>query len=207
MRLALLALIAPLAAADLPRIVFSKSFPGSKPEFVQITLERSGQARYQDSPQDEQPLLFRLTELEVNEIFALADKLDRFNRPLESNLKIAFMGTKTFSYVEGGKKTEAKFNYSLDLDAQAILDWFERMSESEMHRINLERTARFDRLGVNQVLLQLEAAWDRKRILAVDQFLPMLDRVAKNDVYLNIARERAAALAEVFRAAQKPKAE
>ena len=207
MRLALLALIAPLAAADLPRIVFSKSFPVSKPEFVQITLERSGQARYQDSPQDEQPLLFRLTELEVNEIFALADKLDRFNRPLESNLKIAFMGTKTFSYVEGGKKTEAKFNYSLDLDAQAILDWFERMSESEMHRINLERTARFDRLGVNQVLLQLEAAWDRKRILAVDQFLPMLDRVAKNDVYLNIARERAAALAEVFRAAQKPKAE
>jgi hypothetical protein len=206
-KLALIALVVPLAGADLPRIIYSKSFPGSKPEFVQITVEKSGQARFQDSPQDDQPLQFRLTELEVNEIFGLADKLDRFTRPLEANLKIAFMGMKTFTFEEGGKKTETKFNYSLDLDAQAILDWFERMSESEMHRINLERTARFDRLGVNQILLQLEASWDRKRLVAVDQFLPMLDRVAKNDVYLNMARERAASLAETFRASQKPKAE
>jgi hypothetical protein len=46
----------------------------------------------------------------------------------------------------------------------------------------------------------VEAAYDRQRIVGLDQFLPLLDRVAKNSSYLNIARDRAAALAEMMRA-------
>ena len=41
--------------------------------------------------------------------------------------------------------------------------------------------------------------YDRKRLVGVERFLPLLDRVAKNDTYLHMARERAAALADVFR--------
>ena len=74
-----------------------------------------------------------------------------------------------------------------------------------MLHFNLERTVRFDRLGVNKTLLQIEAAYDRKRLVALERFLPLLDRVAKNDCYLHMARERAAALADAFRN-PKPKA-
>ena len=72
-----------------------------------------------------------------------------------------------------------------------------------MNLINLEKTARFDRLGVNHALLQLEVAWDKKRIVAPEQFLKMLDRVAKNEAYLHMARDRAARLAEVIRGPKK----
>ena len=82
----------------------------------------------------------------------------------------------------------------------------ERIVETEQLMINLERTARFDRLGVNQALLQLQIFWDRKRLITPTQFLKMLDRVVKNDVYLNMARDRAAQLATLIRAAETAEA-
>ena len=68
-----------------------------------------------------------------------------------------------------------------------------------MYFIDLERAAKYDKLGVNSALLKLEAAWDRHRLVALPLFLPLLDRVDKNDAYLNMARERAARLAALFR--------
>jgi hypothetical protein len=109
------------------------------------------------------------------------------------------MGIKTFRFVDGAAVSEAKFNFSLDLDAQAIANWFERIIESEQHFIHLERTARFDKLGVYKVILSLEASFDRNRLVAHSQYLPLLDRVAKNESYVHMARERAAALAAAFR--------
>jgi hypothetical protein len=61
---------------------------------------------------------------------------------------------------------------------------------------------KYDKLGVNQALLQFNIAMDRKRVVSPQLFLPMLDRVAKNATYLNMARTRAANLAEAIRAAQ-----
>ncbi len=109
------------------------------------------------------------------------------------------MGVKTFRWEDGPDKHEVQFNYSEDPDAKALADCFEKISESEQIRIDLERTVRFDKLGVHESLRQLEVAWDRKRLVAPQQFLPMLDRVAKNEGFLHMARERAARLAETFR--------
>ena len=52
-------------------------------------------------------------------IFDLADKLDHFKRPLESGLKVAKTGDKTFRWENGAEAGEAKFNYSLDENAKA----------------------------------------------------------------------------------------
>jgi hypothetical protein len=109
------------------------------------------------------------------------------------------MGMKTFRYEQAAEKNEVQFNYSLDEDAKTLADWFERITESQLLHANLERSARFDRLGVNKSLLQIEAAYDRNRLVGLERFLPLLDRVAKNDTYLHMARERAAALADAFR--------
>ena len=187
-------------SAQPPVIVYSKSFPGSVPAYAEVRVARSGECEYREAVGEDNPLKFRLNEAEVNEIFALADKLDRFKRPLESNLKVANMGIKAFRFEEGSVRNEVKFNFSLDLDARALADWFERIVESEQHLISLERSARFDRLGLYKVILNLETSYDRKRLVAHDQFLPMLDRVAKNESFVHMARERAAALADAFRA-------
>jgi len=191
-----------IAATDPPRLFFSKSFPGSTPAYVEIAVERNGNACYKEAADDDQPIKFQIGESDTSAIFALADKLGHFNHPLESPVKVAFMGMKTFRFEAGAEKQEVKFNYSEDLDAQALLDWFERISETEQHLINLQRTIKYDKLGVNEALLLLQISLEHKRLVAPQQLLPWLDRVVKNDSYMHMARERAAGLAEAIRTAK-----
>lgn len=203
-RLALfISLCLPLIAADAATITFLKTFPGSKPEYVEITLKADGEAVYKEAVDDERPQPFKLHEEETKTVFLLAEKLDYFKRQLESGLPVARMGDKTLRWQQGTQHHEAKFNYSTDLDAQTMQDWFERMSESVNLLFDLERTAKFEPLGVNQSLLRLEAAYDKKRLLGFEMYYPLLNRVIKNDKYLNMARERATRLLENLQAARK----
>jgi hypothetical protein len=202
-RIVVLLAASALFAGDAPHLFYSRAFPGSKPDYIQVVLEKSGDAVYQEAVDDDLPLKFKLTDGETQEVFGLADKLDHFKHPLESQLKVAFMGTKTFRFVDGEQKSEAKFNYSEDVSAQQLQDWFERMAESAEHRIDLERAAKYDHLGVDRALMGLEAAFENGRAVAPEQFLPMLDRIAKNETYMHQSRARAAEIAEAIRNPKK----
>ena len=193
-----------VTASAAPRLFYSKYFKGSVPEYVAITVERNGDATYQEGKTDDNPIKLHLKDADIQELFGLADKLDRFQHPLESGLKVANMGTKTFRFEDGAEKHEIEFNYSTDPMAQAMWDWFERIGESEQHLVNLERAVRYDKLGVNDALLLLQITYERKRLVSPEQFLALLDRVVKNESYVHIARERAAGLAESIR---KPSAQ
>jgi hypothetical protein len=182
-----------------PRLFYSKYFKGSVPEFVAITVERDGQVTYQEAKDDDNPIHVQLDRAAAAELFDLTEKLGRFQRPIESGLKIANLGIKTFRFEDGDEHHEIQFNYSEDLNAQALLDRFERITETEQHFANLDRTAHFEKLGVNDVLLQMQVSWEHNRLVAPEQFLPLLDRIAKNESYLHISRERAAAIAEAIR--------
>jgi hypothetical protein len=188
-----------LLAADPPRLFYSKAFPGSTPAYVQVTLEPTGEVEYKEAPDDDLPLKFKLTEAETTEVYGLAEKLDWFQHPVESGLKVAFMGTKTFRCEKGGEKHEVQFNYSEDPSARALWDWFEHMTESAYHRINLDRAAKYDKLGVVQALTQLGAAIEAKRVVGLEQYLPTLDRIIKNETYMHTARVRASEIAEYIR--------
>jgi hypothetical protein len=190
---------AELLAADPPKITYTKSFPGSTPPYIEITVDKEGHGVYKEAPDDEDPVAFQLSPAEAESVFALAAKLDHFSRPIEAGVKVAFMGDKIFRWENGAEKHEVKFNYSVNPEALQLWDWFERMAESEQKFSVLKTAARFDRLGVNQAVLELEAAWDRGRLAAVEQFLPLLDQIAKSDRYMHMARQRAANLAEEMR--------
>ena len=191
-----------LEAADVPRLHYSKSFPGSVPAFVAITLDKTGAGEYKEAQDDDRPLRFQLSEPESAEIFGLVEKLGYLDHPLESPLKVAFMGTKTIRFENGAIRNEVKFNFSEDLAARELADWFERIGESERLLTNLEIAAKYDKLGVMQAVLLLESCYDRKRLVDVQQFLPLLDRIANNESYLHQARLRAAGLAGEIRAAK-----
>jgi hypothetical protein len=193
---------ASLFGAD-AKLTYTKSFPGSVPAYIEITVDKAGVALYKEDPKDEDPLKFQLAASDTSQMFALADKLDHFSRPLESGLKVANMGQKTFRYEGDGKASETKFNYSEDMDARALTDWFERIAETERSMIELERSVKFDKLGAQNAILRIEILKDQKRLVAADQFLPMLDRIVKNESFLHISRDRAAALAEWIRAQPK----
>lgn len=187
-----------LAALSDPRLIFTKSFPQSQPPYVGITLESSGAGEFRTEPDDKQPVKFQLTPAETAAIFELANQVNLAEK-LESPLRVANMGRKTIRYEKAGGAEEQTYNYTESIQARALTDWFERISETEQHYLDLERTAKYDKIGVNDVLLQLQITWERKRLVAASQFVPLLDRIAKNDSYMRIARNRAEALAGTFR--------
>ncbi|MBV9506326.1 MAG: hypothetical protein JO323_15110 [Acidobacteriia bacterium] len=195
----LLCLAGAALGADSPSLFYSKSFPASKPAYVEIKLTKAGAVEYREAPDEDSPIQFRLKDSESEEIFSLVDKAGSLKRPLEAPTKVAFMGMKTFRYENGTEKNEVKFNYTQDTSAQALADWFERIAETAQRRIDLERVIKYDKLGVVDSLLQLQIAMDRKRLLAADQFLPLLDRVVNNESYMHTARARASEVAGLIR--------
>lgn len=190
---------APAFAGGSAKIIFTKSFPGSVPAWYSITLDQTGSAEYREDPKDEIPIRFQMKDTDVAQIFDLATRLEFFKRSLESPAKVAHMGDKTLHYENGTVTGETTFNFTEDLDGRTITDWFERISETERHLIDLQRVVKYDKLGVNDALLQLEITFDRKRLIAPEQFLPMLDRVVKNDSFMHLARQRAASIADQIR--------
>jgi hypothetical protein len=194
-------ILAVLAFTD-PRIVYTKSFPGSDPAYVEIAVDSDGVVAYKEAPDDDDPEMFKLGPALKDEVFTLSDKLGHFSRPLESGLKVAKMGEKTFRWVNGAEQHEVRFNYSLDPDAQTLHEWFERITDSERLLLILRRAVRHDHLGVNEAVINVQATWQKRQLVAAGQFLPLLDQVAKSDVYMHMARERAAVVADAIRAAQ-----
>jgi hypothetical protein len=199
MKLVAAALLLASSLRAAPQLFYSKYFKGSVPEYVAITVEQDGQVTYQEAKEDDNPIKIQLDRASVQQMFDLAEKLGRFQRPLESGLKIANLGQKTFRFDDGAEHHEIQFNYSQDVNAQELLDRFERITETEQHFANLDRTAHFEKLGVNDVLLQMQITWEHNRLVDPEQFLPLLDRIAKNESYLHISRELAASLADAIR--------
>jgi hypothetical protein len=197
---ALLVCVAALLKADSGRIIYTKSFPGSSPAYVSITVERSGAVSYKEDKDDDDPEKFQLEESGTEVMFDLAARLDHFKHPLESGLKVANMGVKTFRWEADGTASEQKFNYSVDENAKALHDWFEAITETERLFAELKRSARHDKLGVLDALINIEGTWDRRRLTGAEQFLPLLDQIAQNEIYLHMARQRAAILGEAIRA-------
>jgi hypothetical protein len=185
------------------QIFFSKSFPGSKPSYFEVTVDSTGKASYREDETDEEPLEFKVRQEELLEVFELAERLGRFEGSFESNLKVAFTGTKTLRYITAaGDARETQFSYSTDKNAQAMVEWFEKAGETERHRIELERVVQFDRLGVNKALLLFQSSYDDGRVVGAEQFLPILRTIAEDSKFMHMARTRAASLVERIAAHQ-----
>lgn len=199
MRLTILALFLCVSVfAAPPKLTFTRSFPGSTPDYICVGVDRSGALQYTESPKDDQPLKAQLEESETAALFSMAEKLDYFKSPLESGLKVANTGKKTFRYEGENGATEASFNYSTNLTAQQLLDRFEQIASSERAYLELDRTMRYDKLGVNDALAEIESLWLRKQLAAPQQFVPLLTRISTHESFMHLVRDRAARLKDEF---------
>jgi hypothetical protein len=190
-----------LLVASPAKLAFTKSFPGSVPAYCSVEIDKSGALVYKESPTDEQPLKAHMQEADAAKLFAMAEQLEYFKSPLESGLKVANTGKKTFRYEpENGGATEVTFNYSVNVTAQQLLERFEQIAETERAYITLDQTIHYDKLGVNDALAEVEALWLRKELAAPQQFFPLLDRIASHPSFMHMVRERAAKLKDEFQA-------
>jgi hypothetical protein len=196
---------APPPAASGATITFRKVFKSSYPEFVEIKLNESGAGTYdiRQLSDDPSPQPMEVDPAVAQKIFAFATKLHDFEGiDLEMHRKIANLGQKTFQYQLGAVTHAVSFNYTQDSTASQLLDIFEGLARQQTDLSDLRRAMRYDRLGVNDVLLQVQKDYDRNLLIEPQKFLASLDQLAADDHFINIAREKAHDLAARIRASR-----
>ena len=183
-------------------ITYRRVFKSSSPEFIEIKVSENGACTYDirqlDDPPGAQP--FDVGEALREKIFELATRLNDFrDLRLDVHRRIANLGEKTFRYERGGEVHEVSFNYTLNSTANQLMQIFEGLARQQEHVVQLQRRMRYDRLGVNEALLQFEADLNRKLIPEPERLLPALEQIANDPRVVDIARQRARALAERIR--------
>jgi hypothetical protein len=186
-------------------ITFKKVFKTSYPEYVEIKLTESGAGTFDIRQLDEaasvQP--FDIGQPIVQKVFELAGKLHDFQGvDLEVHHRLANLGEKTLRYEKGAENHEITFNYTLDPVATQLLAIFEGITRQETDLSDLQRAMHYDRLGVNDVIVQVETDFNDKLLPEPQRLLPVLDQVAADSKFIEIARQRARTLAGKIRAAQ-----
>lgn len=184
-------------------ITFRKIFKMSYPEFVEIKVNESGSGTYdiRQLDDDPSPQPLETDAAQIQRIFGLAEKLHYFRGvDLDVHRRIANLGQKTFRYEKGGVANEVTFNYTLDGNATQLLNVFEGLARQEGDLSDLQRTMRYDRLGVNDVLRLIETDYNNKLLPEPERLLPALDKLAADEKFIDIARRRASDLASRIRA-------
>jgi hypothetical protein len=192
-----------IASSDSATITYRKIFKSSYPEFAEIKLNQSGHGTFDIRQLDEEPnpQPFEVNAALAERIFGLAAKLHNFQGvDLDIHRRIANLGEKTLRYDKGGETHEVKFNYTLDDSASQLMAIFEGLAREATDLSDLERTMRYDRLGVNDVLQQIEQDYNNKLFPEPERLLGALDQVAADSKFIDIARQRARNLAAKIRA-------
>ena len=79
---------------------------------------------------------------------------------------------------------------------------FEGLSQQQQDLMNLQQKLKYDRLGVNDALRQFEDDLGKRTLPEPERLLPVLDKVAADQRIVDVARQRARALAERIRSSQ-----
>jgi hypothetical protein len=185
------------------KMTFRRVFKSSSPEFIEIAVrEDSDTAAYEIRQLDEDAGAspFLVSARLRAKMFALAAQLNHFEgQDLDTHRKIANLGEKTFRWESGAEVHETRFNYTLNSAAAQLLQIFEGLARQQEHVDLILRRMRYDRLGINDALLQFESDLNRSLLPEPQRVLPMLDQIASDDRFVGIARQRARTLAERIR--------
>jgi hypothetical protein len=189
--------------AEGAKLTFRRVFKSSSPEFIEIIVpDDSSPATYDIRQLDEDPakVPFQVSAGLRAHMFQLAAQLSNFQgQDLDVHRKIANLGEKTFRWEKGAEAHEVKFNYTLNSPATQLLQIFEGLARQQEHVMLLTRRMRYDRLGINDALLQFETDLNHKLLPEPQCALPMLDEIGNDSRFVDIARQRARTLAQRIR--------
>jgi hypothetical protein len=182
---------------------YRRIFKGSTPEFIEIKInENANSGTYEIRQLDEDPgaTPFEISHTLRTKIFELISQLQDFKGlDLDIHRKIANLGEKTFRWERGTEAHEVKFNYTVNTEATQLLQICEGLARQQELVDLLQRRIKYDRLGVNDALLELETDLGKGVLPEPQRILPLLDQISGDYRFVEIARQRARALAERVR--------
>jgi hypothetical protein len=193
----------PSPASAHARLSYRRIFKSSSPEFIEIVVrDDTNAATFEIRQLDEDP---GASPFEVGaplraRMFELAAQMNFFQGPdLDVHRRIANLGEKTFRWEKGTENHETKFNYTLNSAANQLMQIFEGLARQQELVTLLERRMKYDRLGINDALLQFETDLNHKLLPEPQRALPTLDQIASDSRFVDVGRQRARALADRIR--------
>src|SRR3989338_5775541 len=197
-----LALPGPAAEAPVARLTFAKLFKGRVPEYVRVSVAENGEATYQGGSELDPGELetFRVSPALTARLLALTAELGYFRGlSLESRHDVADLGRKTFVWESGGERAEVTYNFTENQAAEELQQLCEGLGRGRHWIREIESRLVFDRLGVLGVLLDFERDFNTGTLVDVEQFVPLLERVAADRRLMRLAQMRAQHLLDRIR--------
>ena len=194
--------------ADVPaKLTYSRTFKGSIPEYIAISVDAHGSGTYEGRKLDEAdaqgPRPFQLSPGTTQRIFAVAGELHDFKGlDLESHKKVANLGEKTLTYAQSGVLNRVVFNYTENRTARELVDVFEAIGVVEQHVAALEFQMKYDPLGLSQELLQIQIELKDKTLTDPQMLVPTLEKIAHGSRFLHLAQSRAQEIIDQVHPAQ-----
>jgi len=176
------------------KLTYSRTFKGSNPEYLLITVDSKGSGTFEGRKLDEtqSPRPFQLSPPTTERIFALAGQLHNFQSiDLDSHKKVANLGQKILTYQQGEDVNRVTFNYTENRMARELVDLFEAVGTVEEHIATLEFEMKYDPLALPQELLQIQIEFNNKALAEPQILLPTLEKIAHGPRFLHLAQERA----------------
>jgi hypothetical protein len=187
-------------AADVPaKLTYSRTFKGSTPEYLLITVDSKGLGTFEGHKLDEaqSPRPLQLSAGTTERIFALAGQLHNFQSvDLESHKKVANLGQKSLTYQQGEGVKQVVFNYTENQMARELVDILEAVGAVEEHISDLEFGMKYDPLGLPQELLQIQIELNKKSLADPEMLLPTLEKITHGSRFLHLAQVRAQQIIE-----------
>lgn len=180
-----------------PVITFTQNWPQALPPFYSIAVTSAGDAAYQSTPQadnkgDPYIVKFVMSEQNRTKLFDLAKDLDYFKGDFAYNKgRLAFTGTKTITFKNGGEQNRTSFVWSTNPEMQEVAKLFQGISETIERGRTLGEKYRYDKLGVDAELKSMESAAKDGRLEEIQAIQPLLAKIAKDSSMMNITRRRA----------------
>jgi hypothetical protein len=181
-----------------------------------ITVDSDGKARFEGVPHPDETndtdtyrQEFTLSDGTRQRLFSEAQKLNYFRSDLDAHLKhIAQTGRKTLQYRSPEMQGSATYNYSQNADVQQLTQLFQGVAMTIDYGRKLAFQYRFDKLGMDQRLKELEDLEADHNAEELAIIAPTLRKIADDPNLMNITRESARRLlhsiAESAVAAQNP---
>ncbi len=193
------------SAAPAATVTFTLDFPESNPEHYSIAVDTSGRARYEcmgkvaeDSEEEAYRAEFQVSAANRERVFSLAKQARYFAGAVDASKgKLAFTGSKVFSYRDGQRSNTAHYNYSNQASVQQLTTLFQNMAATLEYGRRLTYYHRYQKLALDDELKRMQTQARNNELSEIQSVAPVLQEIFDDASVINVVRARAKELIEM----------
>jgi len=205
-------LLPALAQQSTPVVTFTFDFPGSDPDHYVISVSGDGSASYgsdgklspESAPGEPYHADFTLSQAARTRVFDLVKRAHYFEGQIDTkNKNLAFTGTKTLTYKDAQKSTQATFGYSPLPPVHELTAFFQALSATLEFGHRLDYYLRYQKLALDEEFKRMEEVSNSGGLAEISVVAPVLRKIADDPAVIKLVRARAQRLLQLAETANK----